>query len=220
VNRTTPLTRFLISTLSLAGLMFACAGRINLPLIWAYLGIYSSFGLTTVVSTDASLDAERRQPGAGGIGAISRPAASFLFLATVAVGSLDVGRFHWSRAFPWSVQFSSLVALTLAWIVQTWAMSANPLFSSAIRIQSERDHRVITGGPYHFIRHPGYLAMASTMPSTALALGSLVALIPALLYSILILWRLRQEDRFLREKLVGYSDYAAAVRQRLIPGVW
>jgi protein-S-isoprenylcysteine O-methyltransferase Ste14 len=150
----------------------------------------------------------------------SRPAASFLFLATVAVSALDAGRFHWSHVAPWTVRFTALFAFMLASAVQTWAISANPFFSSAICIQSERGHRVMTSGPYRFVRHPGYLAMVISMPATALALGSLISLIPALLYSILILWRLRQEDRSLREKLVGYSDYAAAVRQRLIPGVW
>jgi protein-S-isoprenylcysteine O-methyltransferase Ste14 len=192
----------------------------DLPMIWAYLGIYWAFGLTAAVSTDASLDAERRQPGPGGIGAVSRPAASFLFLATLAVASLDVGRFHWSLAVPWSVQFSSLVALTLAWALQTWALVANPFFSSAIRIQPERAHRVIASGPYRFIRHPGYLAMTIIMPATALPLGSLVALILALSYSALILWRTSREDRFLRGELQGYSRYTGEVRYRLIPGIW
>jgi protein-S-isoprenylcysteine O-methyltransferase Ste14 len=220
MSRSVNVSRFLISTAALAGVLFICAGRLNLPVMWEYLGVYWGLGMTLAMIADVYLDAERREPGPGAIDPVSRPAASLLFLATVAVSALDAGRFHWSHAFLWSVQFSSLVAFTLAWVVQTWAMSANPFFSSAIRIQPERGHRVVTQGPYRFIRHPGYLAMASTMPSTALALGSLVALIPALLYSTLILWRLRQEDRFLREKLVGYSDYAAAVRQRLIPGVW
>jgi hypothetical protein len=39
------------------------------------------------------------------------------------------------------------------------------------------------------------------MLAIAMALGSLVALVPALLYSVLILWRLQQEDRFLKGNL-------------------
>jgi protein-S-isoprenylcysteine O-methyltransferase Ste14 len=200
--------------------MLACAGTVRLPMMWIYLGVYWGLGFPPALIADVSLDAERRQPGTGGIDPVSRPAASFLFLATVAVSALDAGRFHWSHAVPWSVQFSSLVAFTFAWGLQAWAMSANPFFSSAIRIQSERGHRVMTSGPYRFVRHPGYLAMVISMPATALALGSFVALIPALLYSGLILWRSMGEDEFLRGNLPGYSSYAQTVRHGLIPGIW
>jgi protein-S-isoprenylcysteine O-methyltransferase Ste14 len=58
------------------------------------------------------------------------------------------------------------------------------------------------------------------MPATALALGSMTAMIPALGYSGLILWRTRKEDEFLAEHLAGYAEYAAQVRYRLIPGFW
>lgn len=214
------MTRFLISTLALAGLIFACAGRLDLPMMWEYLGVYWCLGLPAALLADVHLDAERRQPGSGGIDPVSRPAATLLFLTTVAVAALDAGRFHWSPKLPWHVQAASLVAFMLARAVQTWAISVNPFFSSAVRIQSERGHRVVNHGPYRFIRHPGYLAMAISMPTTALALGSVLALIPAFSYSALILWRLQREDRFLRENLAGYPEYTCAVRHRLIPGLW
>ena len=62
--------------------------------------------------------------------------------------------------------------------------------------------------------------MALGMPATALALGSALALIPALCYSLLILQRVVKEDEFLRENLLSYSGYAGVVRYRLIPGFW
>lgn len=220
MNRTTPMMGFLISTLGLAGLMFACAGKLNLPMMWEYLGIYWCLGLPAAVIADVRLDTERRVPGPGGIDAVGRPAATLLFLATIAVAALDAGRFRWSQKLPCGVQTASLFAFMLAGAIEAWAISANPFFSTAIRIQSERSHRVMTGGPYRFIRHPGYLAMAISMPATALALGSLVALVPALLYSGLILWRTLREDAFLKENLSGYSAYVQLVRHRLIPSLW
>lgn len=220
MSRNAPILRWLVSALALADMMFACAGRADLPMMWAYFGAYCGLGLSGALIANGSLDAERRQPGSGSIDSTSRPAASFLFLATVAVASLDSGRFHWSCAITWPIQCTALMVFVFASAIQTWAMAANPFFSSAIRIQSERDHRVMTGGPYRLVRHPGYLAMAIIVPATALALGSLVALIPALLYSALILWRLRCEDQFLRKTLDGYSEYTGMVRHRLIPGLW
>lgn len=220
MSRNAHLVRWLLSSAVLGGVMFACAGRINLPMMWAYLGAYFSFGLLPALIGDGSLDAERRQPGPGAIDPASRPAASFLFIATVVVASLDAGRFHWSSAITWPIQYTALMAFFLASTVQVWAMAVNPFFSAAIRIQSERTHRVTTSGPYRLIRHPGYLAMAITLPATALALGSTLALVPALIYSVVILFRLQREDGFLTENLASYAEYAESVRHKLIPGLW
>lgn len=200
--------------------MFACAGRTNLPMMCAYIGAYCGFGLLSALIGDVSLDRERHQPGPGAIDPASRLAASFLFIATVVVASLDAGRFHWTRTIAWRLELSALTVFVIASAVQAWAMAVNPFFSSAIRTQSERAHQVMGGGPYHFIRHPGYLAMMLIMPATALALDSLVALIPAFCYSVLILWRTAREDDFLTGQLVGYADYSARVSRRLIPGLW
>jgi protein-S-isoprenylcysteine O-methyltransferase Ste14 len=85
---------------------------------------------------------------------------------------------------------------------------------------SERGHHVITGGPYRFIRHSGYLAMTLIFGCSALALGSWWALLPAAGYALLILNRAAREDRFLQAELPGYADYAKRVHYRVLPGIW
>jgi protein-S-isoprenylcysteine O-methyltransferase Ste14 len=220
MSRNIALLRWTVSCLALAGLMLACAGSVDLPMMWIYLGVSWGLGLPAALIADVSLDVERRQPGPGAIDPASRPAASFLFLATLMIAALDAGRFHRSDPIPREVQFAGLVAFMATAAIQSWAITANPFFSAAIRIQPERGHRLVTGGPYRFIRHPGYLAMAISMPATALALGSLIAVVPALFYSVLILCRVRREDQFLQQNLQDYSEYAEAVRCRLIPGLW
>jgi protein-S-isoprenylcysteine O-methyltransferase Ste14 len=62
--------------------------------------------------------------------------------------------------------------------------------------------------------------MLVAMPASSLALGSLLALLPALTFSGIIIHRTTLEDRFLRANLQGYADYARAVSYRLLPGVW
>jgi protein-S-isoprenylcysteine O-methyltransferase Ste14 len=220
MNRKTPFLRWLISTPVLAGIMFGCAGTLDYPMAWLYLATYWCLGVPYALTVEKSLDAERRKPGPGAIDPVSRRAASLLFLATATVASLDAGRFHWTNAIFWTVQVTSLFVSMVGTAVQIWAMESNPFFSTAIRIQGKRGHRLINAGPYRFIRHPGYLAMAITMPATALALGSYAALIPAACYSVLILWRTAKEDTFLAAQLAGYPEYQVRVRHRLIPGLW
>ena len=218
MSRAVPLARWGASSFVLATMLMLCAGRVNAPLT-AYLLIFAGAGLVAAVLTDASLDEERRRPGPEEAYPNSRRGATALFLVTVIVAALDDGRFHWT-ALSRSTQILALPVLILAAALQVWAMAVNPFFSTAIRIQAERGHELITRGPYRFIRHPGYLAMIVMMPATAMALGSLAALIPAVCYAAVILWRLQREDGFLTENLASYPEYLRSVRHRLIPGLW
>ncbi|HXG56734.1 MAG TPA: isoprenylcysteine carboxylmethyltransferase family protein, partial [Vicinamibacterales bacterium] len=93
-------------------------------------------------------------------------------------------------------------------------------FSSVVRIQEDRGHRLVDTGPYALIRHPGYAGMIPSIPLGALALGSWLAFVVALAYSLLILRRVRFEDGFLQRNLAGYEAYTHRVRYRLVPGVW
>jgi protein-S-isoprenylcysteine O-methyltransferase Ste14 len=220
VTWTMPLVRWLLSTLVLAGILFLCAGRMNDSMLNIYLVIFAGASLTAVLVADYSLDEERRTPGPGVNDSGSRVGASLLFLATVIVAALDTGRLHWTHAIDKASQLTALTVLLLAAGLEIWAMAVNPFFSTAIRIQTERSHRVIDRGPYRYIRHPGYLAMALSMPAAAIVVGSRVALIPALCYSLLVLPRVAREDKFLRENLPSYLQYAGVVRYRLIPCFW
>ncbi|MGH9396246.1 MAG: methyltransferase family protein [Terriglobia bacterium] len=220
MTRAVPLFRWFASTSVMAAVLFLCAGRTDVPMMKTYLVIFAGLGLVTSLAIDSTLDGERRKPGPVEINPTSRVAASLLFLVTLTAAALDRGRFNWTPKMTETMQIAALIVLVMAAALEVWALVANPFFSTAIRIQADRGHRLVTRGPYRFVRHPGYLAMTMIIPATALALGSLASLIPALSYSALILHRTVSEDRFLTERLRGYAGYAQAVRYRLIPGLW
>ena len=100
------------------------------------------------------------------------------------------------------------------------AWSSNRFFSSVVRIQKERGHRVVDTGPYARVRHPGYAGMILMAPFSGLALGSWISVAIALVYSALILRRVVFEDTFLRQNLEGYDAYTRRVRYRLVPGIF
>lgn len=220
MSRTMPLARWLLSVSVLSGMLLLCAGRAYTPMLLAYLAIFAGTGLATAVLSDPTLDGERRKPSPEELHPASRKAASILFLTTVVIAALDAGRLHWIQRVNKPTQLIALAVLILATAFQVWAIAANPFFSTAIRIQSDRGHELVACGPYRFIRHPGYLAMMIAMPATAVALGSAIGLIPASSYSVLILWRASEEDKILTKRLAGYAHYATRVRHRLIPGLW
>ena len=88
-----------------------------------------------------------------------------------------------------------------------------------MRIQTDRDHKVIDTGPYAIVRHPGYVGGFFTTIEIALSSGSLWAL-SAGLASLLLILRTQWEDQTLRAELTGYKEYTQRVRHKLIPGVW
>jgi Phospholipid methyltransferase len=115
---------------------------------------------------------------------------------------------------------AGLVIVAISWGLTTWSVWVNPFFSPAVRIQEERGQRVISEGPYVIVRHPGYAGIALSMVASAVALNSLLAIIPAVMYLAVTVRQTAIEDRMLSDELAGYTEYAAKVRYRLIPGVW
>jgi protein-S-isoprenylcysteine O-methyltransferase Ste14 len=201
-------------------LLFACAGRCDLPMFWAYLGVWTATLLVGPLVIDPTLIKERIRPGPGGKDYGRTAVFVILVLAQLIVAGLDVGRFHWSDTVPLIVQIIGFLAMAAALAVVVWASAVNRFFSSVIRIQTERGHRVITTGPYRFVRHPAYAVAPFLVVGTGLALGSRLAALIGLLVVVWILRRTAEEDRILREQLEGYAAYAKKVRYRLLPGVW
>jgi protein-S-isoprenylcysteine O-methyltransferase Ste14 len=87
-------------------------------------------------------------------------------------------------------------------------------------LQPERGHSVASGGPYRFVRHPGYVATILVELSLPLLLGSWWAFLPSAVSVVLYVLRTALEDRTLHAELTGYPDYARRVRYRLLPGIW
>jgi protein-S-isoprenylcysteine O-methyltransferase Ste14 len=140
-------------------------------------------------------------------------------LAIFPVAALDDGRYHWSHV-PWWVCAIGYALTLVGMAVTAWAQAVNRFFEPGVRIQADRGHTVIQTGPYAVVRHPGYTGACLLFVGTALALGSLWALIPAILACLILVVRTAWEDRTLREELPGYKEYTQRVRYRLIPGVW
>jgi protein-S-isoprenylcysteine O-methyltransferase Ste14 len=205
------LARWALITASLSALLFLAAGTTHVTSIHRYLVVFSALLLVTMLAVDPQLAKERAHPRNVGIDSRLRFGAGFLFILTLTVAAFCVGRLHHSFNVPLQLREAALVTFVLSGSLQTWAMIVNPFFSPMVRLQRERGHRVIARGPYRFVRHPGYCAMLISVPSSAIAIGSWVALIPACGFVFVVLRRARLEDNFLRTNLPGYIDYANRV---------
>ena len=204
------LRRWGLITASIAALLFLSAGTVRFASIRHYLVVFSFLLLVTMFSVDPSLAQERANPKDAGTDD-SRIGAGLLFLLTLAVAGFSVG--HWRPGFntPPLIRHLALAVFLLSGAFQTWAMIVNPFFSPVVRIQKERSHHLIAKGPYRLMRHPGYFAMCIAVPTSAIAIGSWLALVPAAGFVAVIFRRARLEDEFLARNLHGYKTYAALV---------
>ena len=139
---------------------------------------------------------------------------------TFVVAGMDSGRFAWSGSVPLAVTVAGAAVMVAGQTLFAVAKRENEFFSSTVRIQTERGHRVCDTGLYRVVRHPGYLGMLMSQLAFPFVLGSYWALVPTLLAAALLVARTVLEDRFLMRELKGYSDYAARTKWRLVPGVF
>jgi protein-S-isoprenylcysteine O-methyltransferase Ste14 len=136
------------------------------------------------------------------------------------VAGLDRGRFGWTGGISPVLKWTAFGLLVIVYGINFWAIVSNPFASGVVRIQQERDHRVVSNGPYRFVRHPMYLMTVIFAIVFPLFLESYWTLIPGAVAIILFVIRTYLEDTYLKENLPGYIEYARQVRFRLIPGIW
>ncbi|WP_147819430.1 methyltransferase family protein [Salidesulfovibrio onnuriiensis] len=212
-------------TLLMAAAFFIAAGRLDIGKAWAAFGLHLSGAAVGAIlmwrfaPELANLRAAARQGTKAWDKAILTIYFSLTLLVIPVIAGLDVGRYessHWGNA-----SYAVGIFLYLAFFTLLhWAMLTNKHFEVSARIQDDRSHAVVTHGPYAFIRHPGYVAMAFAAMADSFLLGSLYSLIPGILAVTVTVVRTHMEDKMLRNGLNGYPEYAERVRYRLIPRVW
>ena len=203
----------------LGAVLLGGAGRVDLPFVWAYVGVVLAMGIGAVVSVDPGLRRERIRPGPGGMDKFTVRAEQVLLLAHVLVAIADL-RFGWWPRVGWVAQATGLFAFAAGGAALVWTMAVNPFFSPLIRLQSERGHRLVEHGPYGWVRHPGYLTASVCILGSGVALGSWWSVTPAVVAVAVFIRRLKLEDAFLCANLEGYDDYAHRVRWKLVRGIW
>lgn len=205
----------------IGAIVFISAGTLALPGMWLYLAGAVVVSVAGIFFISPELLAERNRPGPGAESdRLFMIGSGVLWLAYYPLAGLDVGRWHITSPLPtWLMVlgFIGYVA-SMVWII--WSMAANKFLSTMIRVQREREHTVATGGPYQFVRHPAYAGAILFGVCGALAMGSLVAALPMLVWAVLLAQRTAREEAVLKAQLEGYSTYMEKVRYRLIPGVW
>jgi len=214
-----------IFVVALGALLFASAGTLDWPAAWVFLAVSAILGPACglwLAKTDPALLAERLQPTFQA----DQPAADKKFMLTFVVVMLiwlaAIGLDRRAHASNVSLVLQALglamYLLSIAFIM--WVFRENSFAAPVVKVQAERHHRVISSGPYAFVRHPMYSGIVLFFVGVPLLLGSWWGVAIAPVFAVLFAIRARIEERALVEGLPDYADYAARVRYRLVPGLW
>jgi protein-S-isoprenylcysteine O-methyltransferase Ste14 len=219
-------TRTVLWLAGVAALLFVPAGTVRWPGAWVFLVETSGLGLATelwLARHDPELLAQRRsslvQTGQAGWDKVLMAIVPVLWLAWLPLMALDAVRFQASYVPVWVQVFGGL-ALAVSFFLVYLTYRENSYAAPVVKIQKERGHKVVTTGPYRYVRHPIYASGILSYLGTPLLLGSWYGLIMVPVLTALLGIRAVMEERMLEAELKGYREYVARVRYRLIPMIW
>lgn len=212
-----------VLTAGMGALLFAAAGTLHWPGAWAFLVTSVLLGPLCgwwLYRIDPALLAERLRP----VLQRDQPAADKIFMIVFVVAMLGwlvamgLDRRHLASHMNVAWQVLGLVLFLASTLFTLWVFRENSFAAPVVKLQAAQ--RVISTGPYAYVRHPMYSGMILFFASVPLILGSTWGLAIAPLFLVLLAVRIRIEERTLIAGLPGYADYAARVRYRVLPGLW
>lgn len=152
----------------------------------------------------------------------SRIVRSVVFLIAIALLSLPHIPLPWlyRPIAPYSLWMFWLgAAITAAGLLfAIWArhdLGAN--WSRSVTIK--QDHELITSGPYRLVRHPIYTGLLLAFLGSAIAITQYRGLVALVLVFISLWYKLRLEERWMREQFGESYDAYSRHTSALVPGI-
>ena len=216
--------RIVIFTAVTTVLLFLIAGDWHWSGVWWYLGLQivnTTLKGFLLIAARPELQERREKPGEG-TQKWDKVLSPLMALSTMIISSIAALGYRFTAV--WDValwlRVLAVVVATGGYLITLWAMRRNAFFEGSVRLQDDFDHQVVSDGPYRWVRHPGYLGVTLYNIAVPVVLGSVWGFVGVGLYFIILTWRTALEDRFLRENLPGYAEFAQQTRWRLFPGIW
>lgn len=115
---------------------------------------------------------------------------------------------------------AGIVLYLISAVITVKSIQENTFLESTARIQTDRNQKVITTGPYSVVRHPTYSSVLIWCVAVICVFPTKEIWILSHLIAAVIIIRTKLEDDMLKKGLPGYLEYTEKVKYRLIPFVW
>ena len=142
--------------------------------------------------------------------------SGLMFIVGFIMAALDF-RFQWSNIPTWLVIIAAMFFL-IAYALFVEVLRENIYLSRIVEVQENQ--KVIDTGLYGIVRHPMYSATLLLFLTIPIILGSVYSFVVFMIYPVLLVKRILNEEKVLESELEGYIDYKKSVKYRLIKFIW
>ena len=212
--------KFLSGLLSLSALLFIPAGTLKFWNAWLFFSVLfvPMFILGAVLFIKnpellaKRLNMKEKETEQRSMVILS----GLMFIVGFIIAGLDF-RFQWSNIPTWLVVIAAMLFL-IAYALFVEILRENIYLSRIVEVQESQ--KVIDTGLYGIVRHPMYSAILLLFLTIPIILGSVYSFIVFMIYPVLLVKRILNEEKVLELELEGYVDYKKSVKYRLIKFIW
>ena len=213
-------SKFLIGLIIICILLFIPAGTLDYPNGWLFIALlFIPMFFAGIIMLFKSPDLLRRRLNAKESEDEQKTVilvSGIIFLLAFILAGLNF-RFGWFH-LPTVVIIISSVIFLIAYIMYAEVLRENEYLSRTVEVSENQ--KVVDSGSYGLVRHPMYTSTIFLFLSMPLVLDSIFSFIVMLVYPIIIIFRIRNEEKVLENELIGYKEYKEKVKYKLIPYLW
>ncbi len=214
------LIKFISGFILLSLLLFLPAGTIRFPGAWRFMALLFipmlALGIVLYVKEPELLKKRLSSKESSDVQKKVLAISAIEFILCFVVAGLD-HRFGWSKLPSWLIVLACIVFIA-SYALYAEVMRENAYLSRTVEVQ--KGQKVISTGLYAIVRHPMYFAVVLLFYAMPLVIGSLYSFLIMLPFPLLLVKRIKDEEKILEEGLPGYTEYEQKVRYRLIPFIW
>ena len=214
------MSKFLIGLVIICMLLFIPAGTLDYPNGWLFIALlFIPMFFAGIIMLFKSPDLLRKRLNAKESEDEQKRViliSGIMFLLAFILAGLNF-RFGWFHLPSIAIIIASVVFL-LAYIMYAEVLRENEYLSSTVEVSENQ--KVVDSGLYGLVRHPMYTSTIFLFLSMPLVLDSIFSFIVMLVYPIIIIFRIRNEEKVLENELIGYKEYKEKVKYKLVPYLW
>lgn len=214
------LSKFLIGFIIICMLLFIPAGTLDYPNGWLFMALlFIPMFFAGIIMLFKSPDLLRRRLNAKEEEDEQKTVilvSGIIFLLAFILAGLNF-RLGWFK-LPTLVIMIASVTFLLAYIMYAEVLRENEYLSRTVEVSENQ--KVVDSDLYGIVRHPMYTSTIFLFLSMPLVLDSIFSFIVMLVYPIIIIFRIRNEEKVLENELIGYKEYKEKVKYKLIPYLW
>ena len=214
------ISKFLIGFIIICALLFIPAGTLDYPNGWLFIVLlFIPMFFAGIVMLFKSPDLLRRRLNAKEEEKEQKTVillSGIIFLVAFILAGLNF-RYGWFKLPTVLIIISSVIFL-IAYIMYAEVLRENEYLSRTVEVSENQ--KVVDSDLYGIVRHPMYTSTIFLFLSMPLVLDSIFSFIVMLIYPIIIIFRIRNEEKVLENELIGYKEYKEKVKYKLIPFLW